>query len=437
MTAIARSDKYLSVAAAGARSVARLAVGVALVRIAGAEALGQYALLVAAEVVLQTAAACLATAPLQTLGPRSRSDLLGYAAARLALVLLPAALLGAALVPAAERWGIPPLAAVGFGLSALLGSWAQLHQGWQRTRFRSGSVLTCELAVGAASLLALAAPIGDPLTRLGWTLAAAHAASGAWLRRRAGPQRPRLAPAERREFRELGWAMFLGSLAYSATARVHPFLLGELAGLEAVALCAAALGLSGPLRMAGGAIDGVLRPRLALLAGGDRARRRRRVFAAAQGLKLAAACAALAGALLAGEPLARALYGDALPGLGMLLPLALGYAALETLGSGVVVALQTGRGAAGARWATRARVGAGALLLALLPAACREGAGAALASLLGCELVFLGAAALGLTRLSNRAAPAPAGSRIARAHAPQPSTAPRARWAPALRKATA
>ena len=407
-------DKYYGLGASALRSLGRLALGVGLVRVGGGEVYGVFALLLALEVVAITLATCLSMAPLMTLAPQTpleqRGALFHFAAERHRRGLLILTLLGVALYPLVRGWGVTPFGCLTFALAAYSNCYGLLFRGWQRASFRSERVLGAELFATGGPLLGLGAALLGAADPLEATLAG-YAIGGlaAWALLRLGlPARGLpLAPERAQELRRMGGEMLKGSLAYSLCSRGQPFVLGALGGPVVVALFAGALALTGPLRMFSAAVDGILRPRLALAAGQAPAlglgERFRRTLGLALGLQLGAALVGALGFWLLGERVVSLLYQGELPGLAGLLSLALGYVAVEAVGSTLVVAAQTRFAAEGAALATRCRVLCSLVSLVLLWPACVAGAGGALLALLACEGLFVFLLGAGILRAAHPA----------------------------------
>jgi O-antigen/teichoic acid export membrane protein len=387
-------DKAYAFLASGTRSATRVLLGVLLARLGGEVCFAHYALLLIVEVILSTLVSCLATTPLQTLAPRAgplSTQLLGFATQRLWRALALAALLLVVAFPLAQRWGISLEAYAGFVTYCVFTNGVRFFQGWERARFRSGRALWAELWAWALPLCALAGTASLPgslLSRAWWFLACGNAFALAFLLcgERATPATAAVAPW-RREFLALGKPMLIGSIAYSICSRTQPFVLEGASGTAAVATFAAAIALTGPLRVFSMAIDAILRPRLALL------RRAAAIRPLLVTLVLKGSLGALtAGVVLAGGPkLIDWIYGDAVRELAPALLAALCYVTLEALGSSAVVWLQVTRGSEGARLATRARIRVCALgLAALYPSCAWGGPAVALLAMAGCEVLFLG-----------------------------------------------
>lgn len=388
-----RLDKLFSLGATATRSLGRLALSVAVVRALGGRAFATYALLLVVETVALTLLVCRSAAPLTTLAPgrppAERPALLAWAWRVQRWDVGVASALGLAAAWLARPW-LPLEVALPFLCATALSGLARTPRGWRLARFQAHRVFASEL-LSALPPLALCAAVlagqAGSLAGLFWAMSLGNLAALAALYERPAPSRPR--PELQHEAERMGRSMLAGSLGYSLGSRSQPFALAQVGGAALVAPFAAALTVSGPLRMLSMATDVVLRPRLA------HARRDRaafgRLLAGAGALQLACGLSGLAALLLVGDPLVRLLYGSELPGLRAALGWALGYVTLESLASSGVVALQARGGALGAATATRLRLGVSLLSLALLLPACAWGgvAGAFLA-LIGCELAFLG-----------------------------------------------
>ncbi len=178
---------------------------------------------------------------------------------------------------------------------------------------------------------------------------------------------------------------------------MQPFVLGAAANVLAVGLFGAANTLVGPVRVVGGALGEVLRPRLALHFGADGdPQRARRAFLRAVAFVLVLGGALLAASIAAGATIAELVFGPDFVGLGDVLVAAAVFASMATLCNLLVVAMQTAD-RDGPAHATRWRMRAALLSVALVwPACALDGARGAFTAMSIAELVFLVAACLWL-----------------------------------------
>lgn len=388
-----RSDKVFSLLATATRSLGRLALSIAVVRALGGEAFATYALLLVVETVALTLLVCRSAAPLTTLAPglpaEERPALLAWAWGVQRRDVALAAALGLALAPFLRAW-LPLEVALPFLAATALSGLARTPRGWRLARFQAKRVFWGEALSALPPLAVCAAALagqGGSLVTLFLAMTLGNLAALAVLYERPPAAQP--TPDQQREAERMGRAMLTGSLGYSLGSRSQPFALAQVGGAALVSPFAAALTVSGPLRMLSMATDVVLRPRLA------HSRQDAPAFNAlllrAGALQLGCGMIGLSALLLVGEPVVQLLYGSELPGLEAALAWALVYVTLESLASSAVVGLQARDGASGAAAATRFRLGVSLLALVLLFPACSWGgvAGAFL-SLIGCELAFLG-----------------------------------------------
>ncbi|MEO0447697.1 MAG: hypothetical protein AAF191_16625, partial [Verrucomicrobiota bacterium] len=267
-----KQDKLFSLADNGLLSLARMAAGVAIAQLAGADAFAGYILLLTIQVLLQTIGATLFITPMITvaagLDRLARRDLFVWGRRRLllpTLILLAfASLSWVVLIPR----GISVLTYTGFYASLVATLFvcyerAVLQVGFETRRALLGDgVGTLILAVG---LLVGSIWLQDTVAGFWWGSAIGAAVSCLLMRYPQQPGSPRnVEPATRLRMRTMGKVMTVGSIANSACSRVQPFVLGAASGTLAVAHFGAASTLIGPLRMLSGALGGVLRPRLSL-----------------------------------------------------------------------------------------------------------------------------------------------------------------------------
>ena len=393
-----RWDTLWVVAATGLRSLGRLALGVALVRVAGAEVFASFALLVALEVVAATLTQCLATAPLVTLapqlGPERAASLHAHVSATAQRWLRAGTLPAAGVAWLAT--GVAPSLALLFAVACAGVCAVQVEQGWYRARFASHWALLGDVLAlgGAGGGLALGAWLGrDPLVAL---LTGQVLGLGAawWVMRSPAPS-GEVGPALQQRLRGLAKPMLIGSLAYTASSRLYPFMLEWTADVAQVAIFAAALTLSAPVRVGASACAAALRPRLAACdwSRGWPTPLRLCLAGVGAGAWIGAGLAAMGGGWLAD-----AVYDGRLPGVAAVLTTCVLYASAEALGTLCVVGLQVRDGAAGAEQATRLRIACGVVSALTLVPACRWGAGGAYVALLLVELGFLGGVGLALLR---------------------------------------
>ena len=400
-----RLDKYFAFGAEIVRSLSRMALGVLVARWAGPESYAVFVLLLAVEVIVHTATNSLFAMPAATLAPglarEERDALLRVGAHRHGAVTLLACVLALPLVPLLARdAGV----AVYLGFAATLGlAGVQNYlRTWLSATFRARGMFAAELpsTLLPAGVLALLAWSGghDLMAAYWWLRALGATVSVLWMLCSVVGESSDAEPPEgtARGLTRMGRHMFLGSLANSVSSRLQPFVLAMVATAADIGVFGAASTFVGPLRMQSVALASVLRPRLALHHG----RRDRRAALRAVALGLLLSCGAGLGLtvlfLLAGEELARLVFGEAFAvPLAGVLPWAASYASLAGGTAILAIVLQTVDSAA---TTARLRAMAGAVSLGLLfPFCAKWGPTGAFSALLFAEVLY---AVYGLRRLS-------------------------------------
>ncbi len=138
-----------------------------------------------------------------------------------------------------------------------------------------------------------------------------------------------------------GRSILIGSLSNSACSKVAPFVLENIGGLIAVASFGATWTLLGPLRMISGAINGILRPRLALyINSGNIEGFNGLLQLALISIVIVGSFGTLATAFI-GPFLIEVLFDPSLRNAGFLLPLGMAYSTLDVVTTTQMIALQT------------------------------------------------------------------------------------------------
>jgi O-antigen/teichoic acid export membrane protein len=400
------ADKYDALAANATRSLGRLLTSICVARLAGADAFATYVLLLTAEIVWTTVANSWFVAPMTTVAPGLDGDerrrVTSHALRRHGAACSLAGLMVLAATPLAGAFGLAPSLLAAFAVSTSSVSLAHGVRAARQSEFRSASALRADVAAAVLPVACtlIAGATGIDVVSAVFVGSAAGALLGVLVMgrrddlRRVGPPSPR----NLQWFRDLGAPMLGGSVANQVGGRAQPFVLNAAASALEVAHFGAAATCTGPLRMAACALGGVVRPRLALHLGRNDPAAARRTLLLGVGLLAALSLGAALVLVVAGRPLAIAVFGDEFVKLDLVLPFAVLFAAIEAVVGLLVVALQT-TDVDGARVATRLRYAAAALGLVLIwPACALFGARGAYAALSVAEAVY---AVLAVRHLSN------------------------------------
>ncbi|MEM7309604.1 MAG: hypothetical protein AAF682_23215 [Planctomycetota bacterium] len=407
------TDKLYAFGAEGLRSATRFALGIAVARWAGADAYAIFVLLLTAEVVVHTLANSAWAMPMTTLAPGQdepqRSALIRHAARRhvCASVLSGPLLLalGPLLAPGAG-WAVYLGCALAVAATGVL----NFYRNWLGAVFRSRSMFWADLFSNGLPLAAVGVAWfhGDVVLAY-WYARGLGALLAVALMARAAPRSPlhgaRPDPGALGSFGDMGRHMLVGSLANAACSRSQPFVLAAVATTAGISLFGAANTLIGPARMLSMALSVVLRPRLSLhfRAGNDDAGWRTTL----KGLGLAslAGVGLLALFLVAGESIARLVFGPSFAGLERVLPWAGAYALTAAVTGVLAIVIQT---MDGAKKTAQLRIAAGAVSLALtFPGCFFFGAPGAFGSLFASELLYAACAGHHLRGLRRARAATP------------------------------
>jgi len=390
------ADKHYSLGDCAARSLARFLLAVGFARLLTKPDYAHYVLAVAVEVIVLAIANSLLVAPVVTLLPgrpmREQQWLFADAMRRLLRFTgmgLAAAFL---LTPALAAWSVPPITFIGFILSLAGWSVCLLLRGRLNGRFESRRALTADilgLAVPGVALLVAITFRGDLQAWFWWSHALGSIVACAAMADRPFFEARDVSLALRSRVRDMGLQMTIGALANSACSRIQPFVLALAGGAAAVSDFGVSATLVGPVRLLSMAVSGLLRPRVALHfnrsdnAGGSRA------VWVGLGMLTAAGLALTLLLLVAGDPLARTVFGEDYAGLRPVLVIAGVFVTLEAIGAALVVLVQATLDN-GPALATRIRIVCTLVSLVAIWPMCRAfGALGAFGVMAAVELAFL------------------------------------------------
>lgn len=409
-----RTDKVYGLADSIGRSMCRLLAAIFLAPICGPDLYSVFVLCVTIEVIATTLPNAVFLSPMLSIGPglhgSERDPYLRCIRRRHLRWSLVGAILGAAFAPLFADRDLPPHLWVAFGAALLATGALNGARAVRQARFEArvafwsdtGALVLPPLAI----LLFASSGAAVALTIYFGTLAATSAIA-AWtcVRGTSPATNSESAPTEAMErTRRMGPPMATGSVAYSVSSRVQPFVLQLASGASAVSVFGAANTLIGPLRLVAMAAAGVLRPRLSFLQGHGEHERAWQLLVQVCLLLAGSSIAAIILAALMGPWLSGLVFGAGFDAVGSLLPIAFLFAGLEASAAIMVVALQVLH-ANGTRTATRYRVAvSGIAVLAVWPACAWGAAQGAFFALCATELAFLGMIVLALRRAL---APAP------------------------------
>ena len=276
--------------------------------------------------------------------PAARAKVL----ANLALMTLAAAVGGAGitvatliLLPGVRPAGVgeAELALLAAGIVAVAGNWAAASFLQGRGRFRSFTRIVAVAPWLYAGLLAVEWSREDltvPAALGAWVIAQAVATALLWVVcvRDAGLARP-----DRRLLREsvaFGLQAWIGGLAYLLNARVDQIIVGVIASEATLGVYAVAVNASEVLYLLPAAVAAALLPAVARGSDAERAERTMRIFRAVVLVTAAGAgLAALIGPLLLPLAFGSAYHASVAPFL-LLLPSAVGFAAISVFSSALL-----------------------------------------------------------------------------------------------------
>ncbi len=390
-------DKYYATADAAARSVLRLALGVAIARLTSPEIFAAYVVLMAIEVVATSLWQALFTAPLLTgatgLPPEDRDALWRRAVLRQPgwLFVLFAGVGAAALVFVD---GLTLILGTGFGLAVVLAAAASVLRACLQSRFLSGASLVATGVVGVSVVLGLALAWRmnwDAHAAAWWSVAAGNALSLPilWTRVPAPAASESARALDDGRTRYLAREILSGTIAYSACSRTQAFVLTSVSATAQTAAFGVATTTIGPVRMLSQLLSGLVRPRVALHFGRGAAPRARRVLVLSTLSTLGAGVALVLLLAIAGRPLVGLVFGDAYALDPLVLPLAAAFGTLEGVGTLLMLGAQSGL-ERGATSVTRTRWVLSIVSVALVVPACVwAGATGAFALMAAIEGVFV------------------------------------------------
>lgn len=396
-------DKHFALGDTAGRSAARVLLNILVARLAGVDGYSLLVLLLSVEVVWTTLCGAWIVTPMLNLGaglPRAERDGLGRRAlqrvVRWTVMVVPSGV-ALALWASARSWLDADVGVIlGFAVSLSLQGPLAALRGWRGMGFESwhafwADALAQALPLGGLLLAAVMQGGGWALAAYWWMTALGSAVACVmmlWCDRARWRTAKRPDETMEQRWRRQGRPMVLGSLAYSVGARLHPMILVAAASTLEVARFGAAATLVGPLRMLGMALGGVIRPRLALAyQNGDPGAVHRLLRRVGGALMLSVVALGVL-ALLLGEWVAPALFGDWLTQVRWLLVLACGYGGVACAASFMVTAMQT-QSDGGAAVVARYRLVASLASLAIAwPACIFGGAAGAMAALLAIEALF-------------------------------------------------
>lgn len=274
-----KSDTFSSLADNALNSVFRLATGVAIARIAGAEAFASYVLLATAQITVMSWASTYIDTPLlnkaSSLPKLERDSITYYSAKRSKRLQGRLALIALACYPLIRYTGMDTITYLGFVASSLCIVSSQFQRARLQTHFKTRTALAADSFSIAVVILgtSLAWIHADQLSSgFWWSSAAGYLIASVFMATRVESPTPTVSfPSLQEEIKKTGQAMIAGSLANTACSRLHPYLIAIASNAATVASYGATLTVLGPMRMAIMALANILRPRLAFHKGqGDR-----------------------------------------------------------------------------------------------------------------------------------------------------------------------
>jgi O-antigen/teichoic acid export membrane protein len=400
-------DKFFALADSGLVSVGRFSLSVAVARLCQPAEFAQFVVMVSIQFIFLTILGSSHITPMVNLTPglpsENRLSVYQWAHRRLMRVeVIVAGLLFVAAWPIIGK-GLDAWLYGGFALTTILSIECHYHRACIQASFKTHWALLSDglsLALTCASVAAAAYLGLSPILAFWWGSAlggfsAALLMMKVWNRGKASATPPE---DLRLKAKSDGRAMVHGSVANSICSRIQPTGLSTFGGPLAVADFGVAWTLIGPMRMMSAALNGMFRPRLALLQNNqENSAYSGLLFLVLTALALAG-IAGLAAFMVVGEAVAGLIFGPSFADAGRLLPLAVAYGALDAMTTTLMIALQI-RHPEGARLASRLRIQAAILSCVLLVPGCLYlGAAGALGSLLAAELLYAVSASVFLSR---------------------------------------
>jgi O-antigen/teichoic acid export membrane protein len=403
-------DKFFAIADSAVISLGRFAAGIALARLAGAEAFAQYLLYATGGMIFMSLPTTLYITPMVNLAagldtPR-RQGIFAWSQKGLNKAFLFGLGLSVICIPFVLYYKIDTLTYCGFTAATL----ALLQLQYARSCLQSLFKMKTAFIVDSMSTLLVIIIVaityfsgGATITGFWWGTAVASSLAAPMMLRatrkgRAGEVVPQSDEKILMEAKRSGKAMLVGSLANTGCSRIQPFVLGGIGGTLAVANFGVSWSLIGPIRMLATALNGMLRPRLAMHKSlGDTNAFNRSLYLTYTVFSIVGLTGVLVG-LFIGPDLIAFLFGEDFRKAGWLLPLAIAYGALDSLTTSQMVALQT-KSADGAIIASKFRVIAAVISISLLVPGCiYAGAWGAYGALLVAEMFYAMMATLSLMK---------------------------------------
>ncbi len=410
---LGNTDKLYSVLDSSIISVSRFAGGIVLTKLSGPEALAQYILLTAIMTFAQSIPSALRLTPMINLATgktnMERERIFRWTHRQVRQSIIAGILIGALCYPFSVYCGLNPALYFSFVAATLLGLELQFQRAYSQARFKMKRTLVADLAgvaLHAATTGIVWALLNSPMIGFWLGLSLSSLLSILIISQGNNPKLARHQSTSNlkklnqaiEHARSSGKAMLIGSLANSTCSRLAPFILQTVGGLLAVANFGAAWTILGPMRMISGAINGTLRPRLALYSNsGDQEAFNRVLSLTILGTLVIGAIGTVT-SFFTGPFLIRTLFDPSLEQASMLLPLAVIYATLDVTTTTQMIALQTNR-EDGAKLAAKLRIYSATISLTLIyPAIHWMGAIGAFLALLTAELAYL----VGAYRVSHQ-----------------------------------
>ncbi|NEQ67320.1 MAG: hypothetical protein F6K21_17785 [Symploca sp. SIO2D2] len=391
-----KSDKVHSLADSALNSIFRMASGIVLARLAGAETFASYLLFVTAQMTVMSLVSTLTDTPLLNVAsgqkPTERDALIQWNAKRSFRIRMKIAGFAIGLTPLIHLLQLDMYLYAGFAASTIAAISAQFQRARLQALFQMKRALFADATAIAVVCLC---------TILGWAYLK-DASLGYWW----GCSLGFFAAAQIMGFRSLshntsnpsseltesitrnGYVMLKGSLANAACSRLHPYLIQIVSSSLAVASYGAAWTVLGPIRLATVALTNLLRPRLAAFRGrGDHQAfalllRQSRFLILSVGL-----CLGLFFVLL-GESIISFVFGSQIQASSLLLTFAIAYATLDAYTTTQMIQLQI-QNKEGSRLTTRYRILAAVASVSLvIPCLFFFGLSGAFASLLIAEAAY-------------------------------------------------
>ena len=404
---LGNTDKYYALIDAAGLSLTKMALTIILARITHTDTFATYILMLTVSIIWANLPNSFIVMPMLTVAPGlempQRLAVIHATIGRYLRWYGIAILVALCFTPLSRRVEISPLIYLGFCASIAMNGMATLLRANLQCVFCMKRAMVADIIASLILLVSVGAAWWwdwEVMAIFWWANAASWAVAcvimSSGIPRLDHSIRP---PAEAlARIYAMGWPSVTGSLANTACSRLQPFVLAVASGPLAVGLFGIANTFIGPIRMLAMAMNGVLRPRLALHYGGsDRAAVRRSLF-------LAVVCLAAVGITItivfavAGQKLAVLVFGEGFQNIGSVLPIAAFYALIDAMTACLIVAMQTCLHN-GTRLATKLRIFVAALSLAIMwPACAKYGASGAFGGILLAECIYLAASIRSLYR---------------------------------------